>query len=164
MSGMITVGISDFKTSASADATFVTFALGSCVGTCLWDKTTKIGGLSHIMLPYSKEFKDMGTINRMKFADTAILDMFMQLRRMGAKPENIVAKIAGGANMFQSSVGGTMGNIGQRNVAYVKEVLKQLKLPIIAEDTGLNYGRTLYFDNETGTMKIQAVGHETKEF
>ena len=57
-----------------------------------------------------------------------------------------------------------MGNIGQRNVAYVKEVLKQLKLPIIAEDTGLNYGRTLYFDNETGTMKIQAVGHETKEF
>ncbi len=163
MSGTITVGISDLKTSASQDAVFVTFALGSCVGTCLWDKTTKIGGLSHIMLPYSKEFKDFGEINRMKFADTAILDMFMQLRRLGAKPENIVAKIAGGAQMFQSSVGASMGNIGQRNVAYVKEVLKQLKVPIVAEDTGLDYGRTVYFDNATGTMKVQSIGHSVKE-
>lgn len=163
MSGMIVVGISDFKTSTNPEEVFVTYALGSCVGICIRDKVTKIGGLSHIMLPYSKEFKDFGEINRMKFADTAILDMFMQLRKMGAKPDNMVAKIAGGAQMFQSSIGGNMGNIGQRNVAYVKEVLKQLKVPIIAEDTGLNYGRTVYFYNETGTMKVQSLGHSIKE-
>ena len=65
--------------------------------------------------------------------------------------------------MFQSSVGGSMGNIGQRNVAYVKEVLKQLKVPIIAEDTGLNYGRTVFFDLATNVMKVQSLGKEIKE-
>lgn len=158
------VGISDWKDSKDPGDMFVTYALGSCVGICLRDKESKIGGLSHIMLPYSKEFKDCGEINRMKFADTAILDLFMHLRKLGAKPENLTAKIAGGANMFKSSVGGSMGNIGQRNVAYVKEVLKQLKIPVVAEDTGLNYGRTVFFDLATGTMKVQSLGKDIKEF
>ncbi len=163
MSEAIVVGISDWKASTKKDEVFVTYALGSCVGICLRDKVSNIGGLSHIMLPYSKEFKDCGELNRMKFADTAILDMYKQLVKLGAKPENFTAKIAGGANMFQSSVGGSMGNIGQRNVAYVKEVLKQLKVPIIAEDTGLNYGRTVFFDLATNVMKVQSLGKEIKE-
>lgn len=163
MNEMINVGISDFKVSAKPDDIFVTYALGSCVGICLLDPAAKIGGLSHIMLPYSKEFKDVDNLNRMKFADTAIVDMFLQLRKLGAVPSRMTAKIAGGAQMFQSSTGSTMGNIGQRNVTYVKEVLKQLNIPIIAEDTGLNYGRTVYFSIETGVMKVQSLGRSVKE-
>lgn len=163
MSDMIIVGISDLKASKKPDEVFVTYALGSCVGICLYDATTKIGGLSHIMLPYSKDFADSGELNRMKFADTAIVDLYTQLRKLGAKADKLTAKIAGGAQMFTSSVGGTMGNIGGRNVAYVKEVLRQLKVPIIAEDTGLDYGRTVFFYNETGIMKVQSLGRNIKE-
>lgn len=159
----IVVGISDWKASKNPTEVFVTYALGSCVGICLLDTKFRIGGLSHIMLPYSKDFSDTEQLNRMKFADTAIVDMFMQMRRLGARPENIKAKIAGGADMFQSSFGKLGNNIGGRNVKYVKEVLRQLKIPVIAEDTGLNYGRTVFFFNETGIMRVQSVGRSVKE-
>ncbi len=50
----ITIGIADFNVGRDND-TLVTYALGSCVGICLYDAEKKIGGLAHIMLPSSKE-------------------------------------------------------------------------------------------------------------
>jgi chemotaxis protein CheD len=48
-------------------------------------------------------------------------------------------------------------NIGERNVVAVKKVLAANKIRIIAEDTGLNYGRTVFFDVSTGTMQVKSV-------
>ncbi len=52
MSNEIKVSISDYKVSESPDK-LITLGLGSCVGVAIYDKITKIGGLSHIMLPDS---------------------------------------------------------------------------------------------------------------
>lgn len=53
-------------------------------------------------------------------------------------------------------------NIGDRNVQAVKAVLNSLRIPIVAEDTGLDYGRTVFFYPETGIMEIKAATKPTK--
>jgi chemotaxis protein CheD len=159
MSELKKVGISDYAVSRAPDI-IVTYALGSCVGICLYDNTKKVGGLSHIMLPESA-MAPKGESNRMKFADTAIVDIARDLKNMGAT--RLTAKIAGGAQMFATAAMGAMGNIGERNVKAVKAVLAALHIPVIAEDTGKNYGRTVFFDLATGIMKVQSIGKSTHE-
>lgn len=161
MSELLVVGISDYKLARSPNV-FVTYALGSCVGICLYDQQLKIGGLSHIMLPESGMFNKT-EINRMKFADTAIVDLVQDLVKSGADRRRLTAKIAGGAQMFEVQQGSLVGTIGDRNVASVKDTLQSLKIPIIAEDTGLNYGRTVYFDLDTGIMKVQSLSRSIRE-
>lgn len=154
MSKNITVGISDLNIAKAPDV-LVTYALGSCVGICLYDGMAKIGGLSHIMLPTmvtpSRELKQI-----YRFADTAIPTLVHKLEQAGARPVRLKAKIAGGAQMFATAGGSSLSNIGQRNVQAVKQALQKLNIPIIAEDTGKNYGRTLYFNVADGTMRIKS--------
>lgn len=153
MGQLIKVGIADLNIARGGD-TLVTYALGSCVGICLYDHVTKIAGLSHIMLPSSEGFE--GANQPMKFADSAIPMLLQKMERAGAKKVFIKAKIAGGAQMF-SSVGNTaLANIGDRNVMAVKAALQKLRIEIIAEDTGKNYGRTQYFSSEDGVMVIKS--------
>jgi len=161
MSELLVVGISDYKVARTPNV-LVTYALGSCVGICIYDSRLKIGGLSHIMLPESNMF-NKNDLNRMKFADTAIADMVQDMVKLGADRRRFTAKIAGGAQMFEVQQGSLIGTIGDRNVSSVKDMLHKLKIPLIAEDTGLNYGRTVYFDLETGTMKVQSLGRTTRE-
>ena len=52
MSNTVTVGIADFNVVKTPDV-LVTYALGSCVGICLYDANARIAGLAHIMLPDS---------------------------------------------------------------------------------------------------------------
>ena len=81
------------------------------------------------------------------------------MEKLGAKRIRMVAKIAGGATMFafQGSNAG-VGQVGDRNVEATKAKLKEMKIPILAEDTGANYGRTVIFYPETGEFHIRAVG------
>jgi chemotaxis protein CheD len=162
MSNVLIVGISDYKLERNPNI-IATYALGSCVGICLYDHKSKVGGLSHIMLPESSMFSKSDT-NRMKFADTALVDLVEALVRIGADKKRLTAKIAGGAKMFEVQPGSPMGTIGDRNVSSVKNILNSLRIPIIGEDTGLNYGRTVFFDLETGIMKVQALSRSVQEY
>ena len=45
----------------------------------------------------------------------------------------------------------------------MKDKLAELKIPIVAEDTGLNYGRTVIIDSMTGMYTIKAVGKEVTQ-
>lgn len=162
MNQNIVVGISDYKFSRAPDV-LVTYALGSCVGVCLYDRITKIGGLSHIMLPDSTSFSNR-EVNRKKFADTALFDLLEEMKRMGTRRNRIVAKIAGGAQMFEVQPGSKIGAVGERNIESVKRELTRLHIGIIAEDVGLNFGRTQYFDLATGVMKIQSLNRRIVEY
>ena len=155
MTNSITVGISDLKTARKGDI-LVTYALGSCVGICIFDSVRKIAGLSHIMLPSSVGF-NVKDNQIAKFCDLAIPKLIKEMEAMGAKRVCMKAKIAGGAQMFTSVNNSNLANIGQRNVIAVKATLQELRIPIIAEDVGSNYGRTLYFDSTNGSMRITSV-------
>ena len=122
----------------------------------MYDANTKIAGLSHIMLPSSKEMTNMKT-EIYKYADTAIVALLQKMQSMGARQIYLKAKIAGGAQMFNGNSNSSLSRIGQRNVAAVKAELARLRIPIIAEDTGKNYGRTLYLDASDGSMRIKSV-------
>lgn len=134
-----------------------TLGLGSCVGIAIRDPMTKIGGLAHVMLPDSTAIRN-GQQNIAKFADTGITELVRQMELLGAKRSRMVAKIAGGATMFNFQGASGVGQIGERNVEASKAKLKELNIPILAEDTGANYGRTVIFYPETGDFHIRAVG------
>ena len=114
----------------------------------------------HVMLPNSQEVKSNG--NLAKFADTGIPELVRRLEMMGAVRSRMVAKIAGGATMFSFQSKSDLMGIGDRNVAATKLALKALNIPILAEDTGANYGRTVTFDPETGAYEVKAVGKPLK--
>jgi chemotaxis protein CheD len=161
MSEIIKVGMADLKTCLPPNGV-TTLGLGSCVGIALKDKSNNVGGLAHIMLPDSTAIRS-GQMNLAKFADTGIDELIRQMEALGANRRRMVAKIAGGATMFafQGKQSESM-QVGARNVAAVKERLKALNIPILAEDTGLNYGRTVIFYPETGDYVIRAVGKPEK--
>lgn len=157
MSEIIKVGMADLKTCVSPNGV-TTLGLGSCVGIALRDPVNKVGGLAHIMLPDSASIKNSQQ-NIAKFADTGIEELVRQMELLGARRSRIVAKIAGGATMFTfQRSGSTVGQVGDRNVEAVKAKLKELKIPILAEDTGANYGRTVIFYPESGEFHIRAIG------
>jgi len=165
MGSRIVVGIADYKL-ANAPDTLVTYALGSCVGISLYDAQAKLGGLAHIMLPDSGMAAVCATEGRMKFADTAIPDVLGALVKAGADGRRLTAKIAGGANMFRAQGAldaDGVSHIGQKNVERVRSVLGSLGIPIVAAETGENYGRTLFVDLESGKMIVQSLGRSTKE-
>jgi len=155
MSEIIKVGMADLKTCISPDGV-TTLGLGSCVGIALRDPVTKIGGLAHIMLPDSTAIRNASQ-NVAKFADTGIEELVVQMEKLGAKRNRIVAKIAGGAAMFSANHS-DMVQVGRRNVEATEAKLQELKIPILAKDTGENYGRTVTFFPETGEFHIRAVG------
>ena len=153
----IKVGMADLNVCVSPDR-ICTLGLGSCVGIALRDPVTKIGGLAHIMLPDSTTIRNNSNIP--KFADTGIEELVKQVTRKGANRSRLVAKIAGGAQMFGFNSNSEMVRVGERNVQATKKKLAQLKIPILAEDTGKNFGRTVIFYPETGDFVIRAVGKQ----
>ena len=155
MSEIIKVGMADLKVCKSPDGV-TTLGLGSCVGIAIRDPSTKIGGLAHIMLPDSTSIRNNSNIP--KFADTGIDELVKQLIKAGASRSRLVAKIAGGAQMFAFQNKSDLVRVGERNVEAVRRKLQQLRIPILAEDTGKNYGRTVIFYPETGDFVIKSVG------
>lgn len=151
----IRVGIADYK-AANSPSKIITIGLGSCVGITLYDNTTKIGGLAHVMLPDSKQFLNASNIG--KYADLAIPVLVDKMTSMGANRRAITARIGGGASMFNFSDKSLIMDIGNRNVISVKDTLQKLSIRIMGEDTGGNYGRTMILDIGTGKTFIKTVG------
>ena len=155
----IKVGMADLNVCESPNS-ITTLGLGSCVGVVLYDPAVKKCGMVHVMLPDSKAITNNQNIA--KFADTGIEECLRRVLAMGAKKERLIAKIAGGAQMFAFSKENSMLCVGKRNVEATKKKLETLGIKIIAEDTGDSYGRTIEFYPETRELLIKSVGKEKK--
>lgn len=158
MSKEVNVGISDMKI-VNVPEGLISYALGSCVGICIIDKTAQIAGMTHIMLPYNN---NADKTNIFKYADTGISEMIKQMEYLGGLRSRMIAKIAGGAKMFEIKGSSIVGNIGERNIAATKETLQKLRIKLFAEDVGENYGRTIIFDSITGSLTIKSFGKNLK--
>ncbi len=155
------VGIGEVKVGKSP-LSFQAVALGSCVGVALYDSTFKVGGLAHIMLPTKGENiaqNDLG-----KFADTAIPLLVQKLSEIGGGRARLVAKIAGGAKMFDfKRMNERQADIGSRNVEAAKSVLTSLGIPIIAEEVGGTYGRTMILHLSSGDVEIISLSQKIRK-
>ena len=159
MGEMIKVGMADLQVCKSPDV-LTTLGLGSCVGVALYDPITKVSGLLHLMLPDSTKIRN--NENLAKFADTGIQELLRQMLAIGANRSRIVAKIAGGAQMFAMKSTNDLLRVGERNIEAAKENLTKNNIRILSEDTGLNYGRTVELHSETGDFVIKSVGKPLK--
>jgi chemotaxis protein CheD len=133
--------------------------LGSCVGVVLYDRTARLGGVAHIVLPTARGAVD----HPGKYADTAIPGMLADFnRRLGGMPgARLHAKLVGGASMFQlePSVRDNPGlNIGERNQEAIEQILAELGICVIARDLGGTAGRRLTLDTASGIVTIRVPG------
>lgn len=159
MENKLVVGIADMK-AAKHTGTLITYALGSCIGICLYDPILRLGSLTHIMLPLNME---AGRKNAFKYADTGIREALNQMAAKGCARPRMIAKIAGGARMFELTVG-NLGNIGQRNIESVRLTLKREGIRLVGEDVGGTVARTLVFDVASGEASIRSYGSPEKKF
>lgn len=159
MSEVIKVGIAALDVCVAPDS-ITTIGLGSCVGVVLYDEVKKTAGLVHVMLPDSTRIRE--NANRAKFADTGIALLLEQLEALGIHKRSLKAKIAGGAKMFDFSRNMNKASIGDQNVEAVKAALEQFQIPLIAQDVGLNYGRTIVFHPSSCKMHVISAGREEK--
>ncbi|MDY0235526.1 MAG: chemotaxis protein CheD [Gudongella sp.] len=153
MENFIRVGIAEYRVSQAPEQ-FITIGLGSCVGIAVYDTISKIGGLSHILLPDSTCFSNVEKPE--KFANLAIPLMVEKIKN-GSKYNRLVAKIAGGASMFFQSEDNEFGGIGQKNVEAVLKTLQMLGIPVIGEETGGTVGRTMMVNLESFEVMIKSV-------
>ncbi|MDV4149737.1 chemotaxis protein CheD [Clostridium sp. AL.422] len=155
----VRVGIADSAIVSSPDK-LITMGLGSCIGIALYDREKRIAGLVHIMLPDSRQFKEI--VNPFKYADLGVEKLFNQMKSYGCRKENMTAKIAGGASMFNFSDKKIVSDIGKRNGEAVINTINKLSIPIIGEDIGGNKGRTMIFESEDGSVIIRSIGNTIK--
>ncbi|MDA7978636.1 MAG: chemotaxis protein CheD [Pirellulales bacterium] len=128
--------------------------LGSCVGLVLYHARLGIGSLAHIVLPSSEGRQGPPG----KFADTALPFMLKSLADQYANRSGLVAKLAGGANMF-----GGQGpiQIGHSNAEAIRAGLEDVRIPIVGEHLGGNKGRRVTFETESGDLHVEIVGEPT---
>ncbi|HKG95060.1 MAG TPA: hypothetical protein VKA84_24295 [Gemmatimonadaceae bacterium] len=146
------VKVADYAV-ARGDATIVTIGLGSCVAIVLHDRAAQVAGLAHVLLPSESMSRDRS--NLAKFPSTAVPLLLGEMRKLGARGP-LWAKLVGGASMFQKLLAnGT--NMGERNLDATRIALGAAGVPILAEDVGGDYGRSVYLDVRSGRVLVRSL-------
>jgi chemotaxis protein CheD len=151
----IRVKVADYAVR-SGTAVISTIGLGSCVAIALYDREARVGGLAHILLPNVAMSREIS--NPAKFPHTIIPIMLEEMRALGTtSTSRIWAKIVGGASMFGQLGNGSGINVGERNIAATREALAEAGIQLLAEDTGLDYGRSVYFYVDDGRVEVRSL-------
>jgi len=133
------VRMGELAVSAAPQDELVSMGLGSCVGVAVVDRVCAIAGLAHVMLPAANAAYSAPA----KFADRAVPTLLASAERLGAQRENLVAILAGGAQMFEGAKAGMGLDLGARNEAAVRAALADAGVPVRAAATGGGRGRTV---------------------
>jgi chemotaxis protein CheD len=149
----IRVKVADYAVAATG--TISTIGLGSCVAIILYDARAHVGGMAHVLLPSETMSRDRS--NPAKFPGTAVPLLLGEMRLLGGRVERIRAKIVGGASMFGNLIPSGGINVGERNIAAVRGVLSQAKIPIIAEDVGSDHGRSVFLFLDDGRVEVRSL-------
>ncbi len=130
--------------------------LGSCVAVCFWDTILKTGGMCHYMLPY---WNGEGLASP-KYGNIAIEKLLEKLYSLGSKKINIIAKVFGGGEVIETK--NPMFHIGDRNIQFAWEQLKELNIRVVSSSVGGKNGRKIIFNTETGEVKQRYVQNQIK--
>lgn len=149
----IRVKVADY--AVATNGMLSTIGLGSCVAIVLYDAEAAIGGLAHVLLPSESMSRDRS--NPAKFPATVVPLLVEEMRGLGAELRRMRAKIAGGASMFGNLIGTGGINIGERNVVAVRAALDRAGIPLVANDTGSDYGRSVFFYLDDGRVEVRSL-------
>lgn len=155
----VRVNVADWAVG-QGDLVITTLGLGSCVAIAIHDPVTLVGGLAHVLLPVRSSSR--ASTNPAKFAETAVPMLLEEMARQGAGPASrLQARLAGGASMFAAllQMGGL--NVGERNVIAARAALEQAGVPLVGEDTGGDFGRSVYFHLRDGRLEVRSLKRGT---
>jgi len=133
--------------------------VGSCIAICIFDESSRSGGMAHVMLPQASICPKENL--PAKFADTAVPALAKAVSR-NKNGSMLTAKIAGGANMFPNLKSYSLA-IGTKNIEAVKAALARHKIPLRGEDVGGTCGRKVYMNTYTGSVTVRLLNGEVKK-
>lgn len=148
------VEIAEIKVARTPDI-LVSIGLGSCVAVILYDRITRIGGMTHALLPGANGFIS----HSRKFVDSSTMELLRLMVGAGAQREGIVGKLVGGATLFDELT--NTESIGERNISAGKEILRTLGIEIAGEDVGGRKGRSVEFHLTNGDVIVK-IGNRIK--
>ncbi|KDE39113.1 Chemotaxis protein CheD [Nitrincola lacisaponensis] len=125
--------------------------LGSSVCACLRDAQSGVGGVCHFMLPERQPNQEWLDIS-MRYGRHAMTTLLEQLRKSGARPERVQAKVFGACNALESPGGQKMGLYNSR---FVVQYLQQQGIPVLATDLMDVYPRKVYFFPRSGRVLVK---------
>ena len=135
--------------------------LGSCVAACIRDRESGIGGMNHFMLPEGGQDQNNPLSSSARYGNYAMEMLINQLTKLGAKRENMEAKLFGGGNVLR---GFTVANVGQRNSQFALDYLALEGIKVVSKDLLDIYPRKVYYFPATGKVlvkKLRGVHNDT---
>ena len=137
---------------ATKSDTLIVTVLGSCVSACIRDSVSGIAGMNHFLLPDDGSGQHNPLSESARYGAYAMEILINHLLKLGAKKENLEAKVFGGGNVLK---GFSAINVGERNAEFVLDYLQLERIPIIAKDLLDIYPRKVYFFPSTGQVLIR---------
>ncbi len=142
---------------ADTNPVVVNTILGSCVAVCLHDPYLQIGGINHYMLPL---WNGQGLASP-KYGNIAIEKLIEKMEAIGSRKSNMIAKVFGGGNIFESKL--EQFQIGERNIAIAKQSLEEHRIKIVGSSTGGNLGRKIQYLTSTGEVRQKMIEKKSRE-
>jgi len=134
------------------DNEVLTTVLGSCVSACIRDPQVNVGGMNHFLLPEGDR-TDTLLSNVTRFGNYAMETVINEILARGGLRGRLEVKIFGGANMFESSMA-----IGDENVEFVENYLRNEGLTIAAKHVGGQQARRLHYWPLSGKARMLLLG------
>ncbi|OIQ76158.1 chemoreceptor glutamine deamidase CheD [mine drainage metagenome] len=126
--------------------------LGSCVSACIRDRTNGIGGMNHFMLPENAQENGGWGSSSTRYGTYAMEMLINQLIKLGARRENMEAKLFGGGAVIKHM---SAINVGERNAKFGLEYLETEGIPVISKDLLDIYPRKVYYFPQTGRVLVK---------
>ena len=133
----------------------MTTVLGSCVSACVRDSRLKIGGMNHFMLPLdgSQGTSAWGaTVSAAtRYGNVAMERLINDILKLGGRREDLEIKLVGGGRVLAEMT----TDIGARNIAFVREYVKDEGFKVLGEDLGDVFARKVVYFPESGRIRVR---------
>lgn len=127
----------------------ITTILGSCVACCLYDERAQVGGMNHFLLPDGTG----SAIQAASFGVNAMELLINEMIKLGARREELKAKVFGGARMIAG-----LSDVGQKNAAFSVDFLTREGIPCINKSLGGVQARRIEFWPDNGRARQRLLG------
>lgn len=135
----------------SAEPAIYKTILGSCISVCIHDRIRKSGGMNHFIYADSNSLKNINT-----YGDISTENLIQEMISRGSRKENLIVKLYGGSSIGSSKA---IYNPGKKNIEMARKKLREWNIPIISEDTGGCYGRTIIFNTFTNEIHVKLLSN-----
>jgi chemotaxis protein CheD len=134
--------------------------LGSCVSACLYDPVNRVIGMNHFLLSNKRYARQMPTClsEAGRYGIHAMELVINDMLKLGAVRRNLKAKAFGGGSIYLTSESrDNFFCVGDVNMRFIREFLKNENIPLLAEDLGGESARVIHFLSDDYSVHVKKV-------